>query len=104
MGRWVSAEPAADFADLFAPLWRKVLDAADPAPARVIFLGALVWDNAEPAADLAFLLECRLLKTLDAAAAASLLVTSLLIVNNLCFFRRRILIKLTTQIFADIYR
>ena len=45
-GRCVSAEPADDLVDLLEPLFRKVLDAADPALVDVTLLGAFVWDSA----------------------------------------------------------
>ena len=72
----MSADPAADFAALLAPLLRRTLDAADPALADVTFFGALVWDSADPAADFAALLALGFLKTFEAAEAAFFPVTS----------------------------
>ena len=80
-GRWVSADPAADFAAFEALGFRSVLEAA---LAAFLLVASLVPDlartcvNAEPAVLLAALLAVELRKTFDAADAARFPVTSML--------------------------
>lgn len=78
-GRWVNADPAADFAAFDALGFRSVLEAALAALLLVTSLAPLLLRtcvNAEPAALLAALLAVRLRKTFDAADAARFPVTS----------------------------
>lgn len=80
-GRWVSADPAADFAAFDAYGFRSVLEAALAAFLLVTSLTPLLLRTcvrAEPAALFAALLAVRLRKVADAADAARLLVTSVL--------------------------
>jgi hypothetical protein len=78
-GRWVKADPAADFAALEAFGFRRVLEAALAALLLVTSFAPLLLRtcvNADPAALLAALLAVRLRKTLEAADAARFPVTS----------------------------
>ena len=74
--RWVSAEPAAVFADLLELALLSALDAAVAALPEVTLGGALCCESAEPAADLDDLDESLLRSTFDAAVAARVLVVS----------------------------
>ncbi len=76
LGRCVSADPAADLADLLAFGLRNVLAAALAAFLPVISV-LFLCVNAEPAADFASLLASGFLKVLAAAVAAFLPVLSL---------------------------
>lgn len=79
LGRWASADPAADFAAFEALGFRSVFEAA---LAAFLLVTSLVPDllrtcvSAEPAALLAALLAVGLRKTFDAADAARFPVTS----------------------------
>ena len=75
LGRWVNAEPAADFAALEAVGLRKVLAAALAALLLVISL-LRTWVSADPAADFAALLAVWLRSVLLAADAARFPVDS----------------------------
>jgi hypothetical protein len=75
----VSAEPAAVLDPLLEPtLWR-TFEATEATALEVVFAGSFDWDRADPAEDLAALLVSGLRRTLDAALAAFLLVTSTLL-------------------------
>ena len=87
--RCVKAEPADVFDDLLEAVRRNVFDAADAALDEVVFDGAFLCESAEPAADFAALLELLLLRTLDAALAARLLVTSGFLAIGGCLLRVR---------------
>ena len=73
--RWVSVEPAADFADFDAVRLFSVLLAADAA-FLLVSLVVLLWVSAEPAADFADFDADGLFKVLLAADAAFLPVFS----------------------------
>ena len=79
LGRWVSADPAADFAAFDALGFRSVFEAALAARLLVTSLAPLLLRtcvNADPAALFAALLAVGLRKTFDAADAERFPVTS----------------------------